>query len=156
LVATNVFGQNTAAIAATEAQYGEMWAQDAAAMNGYASTSSAATQLTPFTSPQSTTNAGGITQQTAAVSQATNSSATESTPFSGVISQLEELVAPGSNQDTTGLAGLLNDISGSNGALLGGSVSNASFANFTNAFTTSGILNPTSFIDSTTAYNFLY
>ena len=30
LVATNVFGQNTPAIAATEAQYAEMWAQDAA------------------------------------------------------------------------------------------------------------------------------
>ena len=36
LTATNVFGQNTPAIAATEAQYGEMWAQDAAAMYGYA------------------------------------------------------------------------------------------------------------------------
>ena len=32
LVATNFLGQNTAAIAATEAHYGEMWAQDAAAM----------------------------------------------------------------------------------------------------------------------------
>ncbi|WP_139333499.1 PPE family protein, partial [Mycobacterium sp. SP-6446] len=29
LVATNVFGQNTAAIAATETEYSEMWAQDA-------------------------------------------------------------------------------------------------------------------------------
>ena len=36
LMATNVFGQNTTAIAANEAQYGEMWAQDAAAMYGYA------------------------------------------------------------------------------------------------------------------------
>ena len=42
LVATNVLGQNTAAIAATEAQYGEMWAQDAAAMYGYAGSSAAA------------------------------------------------------------------------------------------------------------------
>src|ERR1700742_2734659 len=32
LVATNILGQNTSAIAATEAHYGEMWAQDAAAM----------------------------------------------------------------------------------------------------------------------------
>ncbi len=32
LVATNVLGQNTPAIAATEALYGEMWAQDATAM----------------------------------------------------------------------------------------------------------------------------
>ena len=51
LVATNLFGQNTAAIAATEAQYAEMWSQDAAAMNGYASASRAATQLLPFTVP---------------------------------------------------------------------------------------------------------
>jgi len=35
LVSTNVLGQNTAAIAANEAQYGEMWAQDATAMYGY-------------------------------------------------------------------------------------------------------------------------
>lgn len=32
LIATNFFGQNAAAIAATEAEYAEMWAQDAAAM----------------------------------------------------------------------------------------------------------------------------
>src|ERR1700709_1816850 len=30
LVASNIFGQNTPAIAATEAEYAEMWAQDAA------------------------------------------------------------------------------------------------------------------------------
>ena len=36
LVATNVLGQNTPAIAANEAHYAEMWAQDAAAMYGYA------------------------------------------------------------------------------------------------------------------------
>jgi hypothetical protein len=36
LITTNFIGQNTPAIAATEAQYAEMWAQDAAAMYGYA------------------------------------------------------------------------------------------------------------------------
>nr|WP_264054720.1 PPE family protein [Mycobacterium paraseoulense] len=46
LVATNLLGQNTPAIAATEAQYSEMWAQDAAAMYGYAGASAAATRLT--------------------------------------------------------------------------------------------------------------
>ncbi len=49
LVATNVLGQNTPAIAATEALYAEMWAQDAAAMYGYAGASSTASQVTPFT-----------------------------------------------------------------------------------------------------------
>jgi len=40
LLATNFLGQNTLAIAATEAHYAEMWAQDAAAMYGYAGASS--------------------------------------------------------------------------------------------------------------------
>ncbi|OBH63937.1 hypothetical protein A5684_10675 [Mycobacterium intracellulare] len=35
LIATNFFGQNTAAIAQTELEYVEMWAQDVAAMVGY-------------------------------------------------------------------------------------------------------------------------
>ncbi|WP_245847419.1 PPE family protein [Mycobacterium szulgai] len=51
LVATNVFGQNSSAIAATETQYGQMWAQDGAAMYSYAGASAAATTLTPFTAP---------------------------------------------------------------------------------------------------------
>jgi len=49
LVATNVLGQNTPAIAATEALYAEMWAQDATAMYGYAGSSATASQVTPFT-----------------------------------------------------------------------------------------------------------
>jgi PPE-repeat protein len=63
LVATNIFGQNTAAIAATEAQYGEMWAQDAAAMYGYAGASAAATTLTPFSAPAQNTNAAAVGAQ---------------------------------------------------------------------------------------------
>lgn len=51
LIATNIFGQNSAAIAANQAEYAEMWAQDTAAMYGYASAASAATQLTPLTPP---------------------------------------------------------------------------------------------------------
>ena len=52
LVATNFLGQNTPAIAATEVHYGEMWAQDAAAMYGYAGSSASASTLTPFTPPR--------------------------------------------------------------------------------------------------------
>jgi hypothetical protein len=51
LVAGNIVGQNTAAIAATEAQYAGMWAQDAAAMNAYQAQSAAAVQLPTFTIP---------------------------------------------------------------------------------------------------------
>ncbi|AGZ52744.1 PPE family protein [Mycobacterium kansasii] len=70
LIASNFFGQNTAAIAATEAQYAEMWAQDAAAMYGYASNSAAATALTPFSSPELSVDPDGVVAQSAAVSQA--------------------------------------------------------------------------------------
>ena len=59
LVATNFLGMNTPAIAATEAQYAEMWAQDAVAMYGYAGSSAAATVLSPFTSPDQNTDPGG-------------------------------------------------------------------------------------------------
>jgi PPE-repeat protein len=70
LVATNIFGQNTPAIAATEAQYAQMWAQDATAMYGYAGTSAAATTLTSFAPPSQNTNPGGVANQAAAVNQA--------------------------------------------------------------------------------------
>src|SRR6185312_6226758 len=70
LIATNILGQNTPAIMATEAHYMEMWAQDAAAMYAYAGSSASASQLTPFTEPPQTTNAAGTSMQSAAVSQA--------------------------------------------------------------------------------------
>ncbi|WP_205277403.1 PPE family protein [Mycolicibacter algericus] len=41
LISTNFFGQNTPAIAATEAQYEAMWAQDGAAMDTYAGSAEA-------------------------------------------------------------------------------------------------------------------
>ncbi|BCZ23718.1 PPE family protein, SVP subgroup [Mycobacterium senriense] len=75
LVATNLLGQNTPAIAATEVAYGEMWAQDVAAMYGYAGASHAASQVTPFTPPKRTTNQGGLAAQTVATTQAAGTSA---------------------------------------------------------------------------------
>ncbi|GLD28287.1 PPE family protein [Mycobacterium kiyosense] len=71
LVATNFFGQNTPAIAATEAQYIEMWAQDAAAMYEYAASSASATELASFVEPPNTTTPDAVPGQAAAVSQAT-------------------------------------------------------------------------------------
>ena len=80
LVATNFFGQNTPAIAATEAQYAEMWAQDAVAMYGYAGSSAAATQLIPFSEPAKTTDQGGLAAQSAAVSHAVATPAANAVP----------------------------------------------------------------------------
>ncbi|MDT5204494.1 MAG: hypothetical protein QOD34_1130 [Mycobacterium sp.] len=76
LVATNVLGQNTPAIAATEALYAEMWAQDAAAMYGYAGASSTASQVTPFTTPPQTANPSGLPTQVASTAQSAATSGT--------------------------------------------------------------------------------
>ena len=66
LIATNLLGQNTPAIAATETQYAEMWAQDAAAMYGYAGSSASAGQLVPLTDPQPAASTGATGTQAGA------------------------------------------------------------------------------------------
>ncbi|ORV10405.1 PPE family protein [Mycobacterium celatum] len=89
LVATNFFGQNAPAIAATEAHYAEMWLQDAAAMYGYAGSSAAASQLTPFTPPQPTTDPAGLAAQSGAVAHALgNAAATQSTTVPQLLSTM--------------------------------------------------------------------
>jgi PPE-repeat protein len=85
LIATNFLGQNTAAIAATEAQYAEYWALDTNAMSGYAVSSGTATQLTQFSSPQGNTNQAGVSAQKAAVTQA-SAAATGTTSTSQALS----------------------------------------------------------------------
>jgi PPE-repeat protein len=99
LIATNFFGQNTPAIAATEAQYAEMWAQDAAAMYGYAGAAAVASQLTPFHAPRQATDPAGPSAQSAAVSQAAATSAgtgqsTVSQLTSAVPGTVQSLAAP--------------------------------------------------------------
>jgi PPE-repeat protein len=71
LIATNFFGQNTPAIAATEAQYMQMWVQDAAAMYAYAADASAASTLQTFDEPPQTTNQSGQGAQARSVAQTT-------------------------------------------------------------------------------------
>jgi PPE-repeat protein len=78
LVATNFLGQNTPAIAATEATYGEFWAQDAGAMYGYAGAAGAASQLTAFTPAPATTNDSGQANQAAATAQSAAASTADS------------------------------------------------------------------------------
>jgi PPE-repeat protein len=74
LIATNFLGQNTPAIAATEAHYMEMWFQDGLTMDTYAVTSQQATAL-PQQTPAPTTSDGGASADGAAASQSTANSA---------------------------------------------------------------------------------
>ncbi|MCV7115847.1 PPE family protein [Mycobacterium nebraskense] len=69
LIATNFFGQNGPAIAATEAQYFEMWAQDAATMYAYAADSATASTMTSFNEPPQTTNPAGQDAQAQSMAQ---------------------------------------------------------------------------------------
>lgn len=117
LVATNFLGQNTPAIMATEADYMEMWAQDATAMYGYAGASAAATTMTPFTPPTQTTNPSGLFGQTAAVAQATGTPAasaqtTLSQLTSAVPAALQQLASPAAStsSSTSGLSGILSEL----------------------------------------------
>ena len=99
LAATNIFGQNTPAIATTEIQYAEMWAQATAAMYGYAGSSASATTLAPFTSPPASTNADGQAGQGAAASQAAGNAqnvvASAQQAFSAVPAALSNLASAG-------------------------------------------------------------
>jgi PPE-repeat protein len=104
LVATNILGQNTPAIAANEALYGEFWAQDAAAMYGYSAAASAASStLTPLTDPTENTNPAGQGQQAAAVSQAVGSNGTSAT-LNNALSSTQNAVSAAADpaQDTVG------------------------------------------------------
>jgi PPE-repeat protein len=155
LVATNILGQNTPAIAATEAQYGQMWAQDAVAMYGYASSSALATQLTPFTEAQQTTRPGALSAQSAAVTAAATQQSTLAQLISSVPSALQGLAnpaasasllssifSPSSGAETSGLSGLLNVISGSNGSAFGQLLN----ANIWNTIFSSGFYMPGNFL----------
>ena len=123
LVATNIVGQNTPAIAATEAQYAQMWAQDAAAMYGYAGASAAAMTLTPFTSPTQNTDPAGTGAQAAAVTSAAGTSTgTGQNAVSQVASTLQSLASANPvTVVTNGLNSPLNQaISGLLGAYAAG------------------------------------
>ncbi|MEE3753386.1 PPE family protein [Mycobacterium intracellulare] len=106
LIATNFFGQNLPAIAATEAHYAEMWAQDAAAMYAYAAASAGASTLTAFDQPPSTTNPAGQGGQAAAVAHAAETAA-ETSAQPGTSSGLANsgLAAGGAVEGSAGTTG---------------------------------------------------
>ncbi|MEB3032307.1 PPE family protein [[Mycobacterium] nativiensis] len=114
LIAANFFGQNSPAIAEAERQYAEMWAQDAAAMYRYASSSAAASALTAFSRPPQTTNASGQVAQSLAVAQAGSAAATNDvgsiigqiSPFTGLATQM----ASAGMTSWSGTANMLSNI----------------------------------------------
>jgi PPE-repeat protein len=107
LVATNFLGQNTPAIMATEAHYAEMWAQDAAAMYGYLTSSAfAAAGLQPLNAPANNTNPGATGLQAGTVANAVSNSATTSGlngPLSNLASSANPLSALTGSSDPSGL-----------------------------------------------------
>ncbi|WIM85746.1 PPE family protein [Candidatus Mycobacterium wuenschmannii] len=133
LIATNFFGQNTPAIAATEAQYMQMWAQDATAMYSYADSATAASVFTPFSAPPTVANTEGLANQAASVNQAAGNSSGSVTQT--ITNALQSLTSPAaSTSSDSWLTDILNAL-----GLTGSSTSS----------TGSGIVNPiTGAIDS--------
>ena len=123
LIATNLFGQNTPAIAANEALYVEMWAQDAAAMYGYAAASSAAAVVTPFTAPAQTANPDGVSNQANAVA---NAVATPASQLATTLAQIAAAAAPTSSAQTTATTAAT--------AVTGSAISGATFPTPTGPF----------------------
>jgi PPE-repeat protein len=162
LVATNLLGQNGPAIAATEAQYGQMWAQDATAMYGYAAQSATATKVPSFTTAPQTTAPGALAGQAAATTQATGTStqASLSQLTSAVPTTLQGMASPATStsSSTSGLSGLESLLSG-------GSSGNSQLdsfwstwgpnANLWNTLTSTGTFNPAQIAQTVTSSSFL-
>ena len=96
------FGQNTPAIMATEAEYSEMWAQDATAMYNYAASSASASTFSTFGSPPQMTNPGGLAGQAGAVAQTAGTKAQTMTAqlISSMPQTLQTLATPGASSGT--------------------------------------------------------
>lgn len=173
LTATNLVGQHSAAIAAAEAQYCEMWAQDTVAMCVYANASASATEVDPFANPPSIIDTTGLSEQLTAVTEAatTETSAGQSglsrlidsvptelrrlaSPASAGLSaegtDLEEVWNPfvaGSAYHTTGLNGLLHGFFGADTSF--GQFANA---NIWNTAAGSGFFLPSNFFGTAADY----
>lgn len=130
LISTNVLGQNTAAIAANEARYASMWAQDSAAMYGYAGQSAAAAAVTPFDPPSQNTNPAGTAGQAAAVSRVAGTSAGTNTQSalaqltSATPKALQNLAAPAADPPSpaSSLASFLSNLDSSSLAKIAGNI----------------------------------
>jgi PPE-repeat protein len=135
LVATNFLGQNTPAIAATEAQYMEMWFQDGLTMDTYATLAQQAVVL-PQQTPAPTTSDGGTSANAAAAAQSTANSA--STTGTNLATALQNLFPSLSSNSTSS-----NGLSGAASTALPAATTNAlSTAATTVADTATGSILP--------------
>jgi PPE-repeat protein len=115
LVATNILGQNTPAIMATEAIYIEMWAQDAAAMYAYQMSSLAATSALPVLEPPppaSSPAASGL--QSAAVSAASSEPAGSS---QGIVAQIVAALTGNGTPGSGGIGGFVSGLTSSSSGI---------------------------------------
>lgn len=143
LVATNFFGQNAAAIAATEAEYGEMWAQDAAAMYEYAAGSATACSVTQFNPAPNVTNESGMAEQAATVGRVT--AQTEQANLAQVVSKVPTTLQQLSSPMTSGTSTLTD---------AGGTIGNT-VVGTTNSATSDAISNLMSQLPNTAATYFM-
>jgi PPE-repeat protein len=129
LLQSNILGQNNAAIAAAEAEYAQFWAQDVAAITGYAGSSQAATSgLGSFTEAPATTNDSGQAAQAAAATTAATTAPIS--PFETIIDQIETDLNSFS-ADLTGLnSTYTNFVTDSIGVLPGGSNLSSLYTSF--------------------------
>ncbi len=119
LIATNFLGQNTPAIAVTEAEYSEMWAQDATAMYNYAVSAASASAVNVFTSPPQTTNPSGLAAQAGAIVQTAGAEAVSKVQttlarlISSVPQDLQSLASPGTvaSLGSSGVSGPISALS---------------------------------------------
>jgi PPE-repeat protein len=158
LAATNILGQNSPAIATTETHYAEMWAQDAAAMYGYAGSSAAASTLTPFAAPPKTTTVdqavgtgtsaplSQLVTSVPAALQGLASPATSTSAGSGLNGIMNWLGLGGTNLTTP--AGILNFLSGADGSPLGAFLND----NGLNTMFSSGFYMPGNFLGTMTDF----
>jgi PPE-repeat protein len=107
LLETNILGRNDEAIAAAEDEYGQMWAQDVAAMFSYASASESAGELTVFEEAPATTNATGQ------VTQAAGAPTAGSQSLSSWLKQLEDYITSLTGQYTQFWQSLIGGATGS-------------------------------------------
>jgi PPE-repeat protein len=112
LVATNVLGQNTPAIAALDAQYAAMWVQDATMMATYQAASLTSSVLTPVTPLTSTTDPGA---QSLATADALAAPAAQ--PLAAVVSAALPFQSSGLLQSIDGFLGTPSVLNGINGAV---------------------------------------